>query len=55
MPNLYIFDLDGTVYLGDELLPGAAEVITHSPGWRSTNSTVTMAPGFSAAASRWRP
>jgi HAD superfamily hydrolase (TIGR01450 family) len=24
----YIFDLDRTVYLGDELLPGAAEVIT---------------------------
>jgi NagD protein len=24
----YIFDLDGTVYLGDELLPGAAETIT---------------------------
>jgi NagD protein len=23
----YIFDLDGTVYLGEELLPGAAEVI----------------------------
>jgi HAD superfamily hydrolase (TIGR01450 family) len=25
----YIFDLDGTVYLGDALLPGAAEVIAH--------------------------
>lgn len=24
----YIFDLDGTIYLGDDLLPGAAEVIT---------------------------
>jgi len=24
----YIFDLDGTIYLGDELLPGASEVIT---------------------------
>ena len=24
----YIFDLDGTVYLGDELLPGAFELIT---------------------------
>ncbi len=23
----YIFDLDGTIYLGDELLPGAADVI----------------------------
>ncbi len=23
----YIFDLDGTIYLGDELLPGAAELI----------------------------
>ncbi|GIW00827.1 HAD-IIA family hydrolase [Roseiflexus sp.] len=26
--NAYIFDLDGTVYLGDALLPGAAEAIT---------------------------
>jgi NagD protein len=25
--NAYIFDLDGTVYLGDALLPGAAEAI----------------------------
>lgn len=24
----YIFDLDGTIYLGDELLPGAAELIS---------------------------
>lgn len=24
-----IFDLDGTVYLGDELLPGAAEMVSH--------------------------
>lgn len=23
----YVFDLDGTVYLGDELLPGAREVV----------------------------
>ena len=23
----YVFDLDGTVYLGDALLPGAAETI----------------------------
>lgn len=24
----YIFDLDGTIYLGDELIPGAAETVT---------------------------
>ncbi len=23
----YLFDLDGTIYLGDELLPGAAELV----------------------------
>lgn len=23
----YVFDLDGTVYLGDELLPGAGEAL----------------------------
>jgi NagD protein len=27
MYSAYIFDLDGTIYLGDELLPGAAETI----------------------------
>ncbi|MCB8966174.1 MAG: HAD-IIA family hydrolase [Ardenticatenaceae bacterium] len=27
--DAYIFDLDGTVYLGDALLPGAGETITH--------------------------
>jgi HAD superfamily hydrolase (TIGR01457 family) len=27
--NAYIFDLDGTLYLGDTLLPGAAEVLRH--------------------------
>ncbi|RXZ51672.1 HAD-IIA family hydrolase [Agromyces binzhouensis] len=26
--SAYLFDLDGTVYLGDQLLPGAAELIT---------------------------
>src|SRR5215212_4756034 len=25
--DAYVFDLDGTIYLGDELLPGAAETI----------------------------
>ena len=25
--DAYIFDLDGTIYLGDEVLPGAAETI----------------------------
>src|SRR6266536_3046373 len=25
--DAYIFDLDGTIYLGDQLLPGAAETI----------------------------
>ena len=24
----YVFDMDGTIYLGDELLPGAARLIT---------------------------
>ena len=28
MYNAYLFDLDGTIYLGDTLLPGAAETIT---------------------------
>ncbi|HCI79319.1 MAG TPA: HAD family hydrolase [Ktedonobacter sp.] len=27
MYSLYLFDLDGTIYLGDSLLPGAAETI----------------------------
>lgn len=27
--NGFIFDLDGTLYLGDELIPGAAEAIEH--------------------------
>ena len=26
--SAYLFDLDGTIYLGDELLPGAAELLT---------------------------
>jgi HAD superfamily hydrolase (TIGR01450 family) len=29
----YIFDLDGTVYLGDELLPGAERLITQLRAW----------------------
>ena len=29
MYEAYIFDLDGTIYLGDALLPGAANLITH--------------------------
>src|SRR5437763_8007130 len=28
MYSAYLFDLDGTIYLGDSLLPGAAETIT---------------------------
>lgn len=28
MYNAYLFDLDGTIYLGEALLPGAAETIT---------------------------
>src|SRR2546423_13121758 len=28
MYSAYFFDLDGTIYLGDGLLPGAAETIT---------------------------
>src|SRR5439155_22924495 len=28
MYSAYLFDLDGTIYLGDTLLPGAAETIT---------------------------
>src|SRR5437763_16665361 len=28
MYNAYLFDLDGTIYLGDTLLPGAADTIT---------------------------
>ena len=24
----YVFDMDGTIYLGDELLPGAARLVT---------------------------
>ena len=27
----YVFDLDGTVYLGDELLPGAARLLLADP------------------------
>ena len=27
--DAYLFDLDGTVYLGDELLPGARSLLTH--------------------------
>ena len=27
----YVFDLDGTVYLGDALLPGAADAIAAAP------------------------
>src|SRR5699024_2456348 len=26
--DAYVFDLDGTIYLGDELLPGAARLVT---------------------------
>ena len=28
MYSAYLFDLDGTIYVGDTLLPGAAETIT---------------------------
>ena len=28
MYSAYLFDLDGTIYIGDTLLPGAAETIT---------------------------
>ncbi len=45
----YVFDLDGTVYLGDDLLPGAAEAVTalRAAGkgtvFLSNNPTVTPA------------
>ncbi|HET6379772.1 MAG TPA: HAD-IIA family hydrolase [candidate division Zixibacteria bacterium] len=35
----YVFDLDGTLYLGDELLPGAAEVVA---AVRSAGAAVTF-------------
>ena len=28
MYSAYLFDLDGTIYVGDTLLPGAAETLT---------------------------
>lgn len=49
MYTAYLFDLDGTIYLGDTLLPGAAETIAalHKAGRRtiflSNNPTKTRA------------
>jgi NagD protein len=40
----YAFDLDGTVYLGDELLPGAAEAIARLRGQGSGVVFVTNNP-----------
>jgi hypothetical protein len=39
----YIFDLDGTIYLGDELLPGAKRLILtlRDLGKRSSSSLTT--------------
>ncbi|HLZ58540.1 MAG TPA: HAD-IIA family hydrolase [Ktedonosporobacter sp.] len=31
--DAYIFDLDGTIYLGDELLPGAERLLTQLRAW----------------------
>jgi arabinose operon protein AraL len=48
--SAYIFDLDGTMYLGDALLPGAAETIARlrTSGSKvlflSNNPTRTRAP-----------
>lgn len=37
MYSAYLFDLDGTIYLGDALLPGAAETVAtlRAAGWRT--------------------
>src|SRR5213082_950340 len=49
MYSAYLFDLDGTIYLGDTLLPGSAETITalRKAGRRtvflSNNATKTRA------------
>lgn len=36
--NVYVFDLDGVMYLGDTAIPYAAEAVTrlHRPANRST-------------------
>lgn len=66
MPNLarpdhlydaYIFDLDGTVYLGDTLLPGASEAITtlHAAGKRTlfvSNNPVHSRAAYAAKLQR---
>ena len=44
----YVFDLDGTLYLGDQLLPGAAETVGIHPRRRARGSR-------SSRTSRWRP
>ena len=36
----YVFDLDGTVYLGDALLPTAGETITVGPAPRARSRAV---------------
>ncbi|MCK8610111.1 HAD-IIA family hydrolase [Agromyces sp. C10] len=37
--SAYLFDLDGTIYLGDELLPGAADLLA---GIRSTGARIVF-------------
>jgi ribonucleotide monophosphatase NagD (HAD superfamily) len=57
MYDAYIFDLDGTIYLGDALLPGAADVITRirSQGRRTlflSNNPTRTRPEYAAKLTR---
>jgi len=45
----YAFDLDGTIYLGDELLPGAAETIAALRSASARVVFITNKPLYSAA------
>ena len=47
--DAYAFDLDGTIYLGDELLPGAAETIADLRASGARIVFVTNKPLHSAA------
>src|SRR5947209_7808855 len=52
----YVFDLDGTVYLGDELLPGARETLAalrdHGPIVYLTNKPLETPADYAAKLTR---
>src|SRR5437762_1683541 len=56
----YIFDLDGTIYLGDDLLPGTQPASTSSsPAMTAPSTTVSSrlpsTPSGSTSARGWSP